>query len=393
MRDTKVKVAICAASLCISSALIVSAVLAQIAAAFPEVGEARVQLIMSVSGIASFLFTLITGGMSGKFQQKHILAAGLVCSSLGVLPLIFGGSIVSYYLVGFFTGVGQGILIVATASSISIFFEGETRSKMFGYNVALSDGGLTILLAIAGWLSINNWKHAFYAYLLLIPVLVLVIFCMPENVPGAVTEEDKQEKQDRKKASVSRTTVIIALFSFVYQLSYYTWVMNTSIYVADKGIGSASQAAFALSLSMAAGMGSGMIFHYVYRIFKFNIISAGCILTGAGFILMILIPNYTMLLFAGVLAGAGWNWVAAGGNNLIAELEPMSQVSSAQGIKGAAISIACAVSAPIINFISGLLSKGNSAVPFLVSIVLLTLCMIVALIWAGYMKKAGKTTN
>ncbi len=386
MRDTKTKIAICAASLCISSALIISAVLAQISATFPEVGEAKVQLIMSVSGVASFLLTLIAGGMSGKFQQKHILAAGLISSSLGILPLFWRKSIISFYLAGLFTGIGQGILLVATASSISIFFQGETRNKMFGYNVALSDGGLTILLAVAGWLSVKNWIHAFYAYLLLVPALLIVIFCMPGNDPKLVSGDEETEE----KVPVQGTSMLIAVFSFVYQLSYYTWVMNTSIYVADKSIGSASQAAFALSLSMAAGMASGMIFHYVYRIFKFNIIAAGCILTGLGFIMMILMPDYKILLAAGIIVGAGWNWVAAGGNSLIAELVPMRQVSSAQGIKGAAMSIACAVSAPIVNFISGLLTKNDSMIPFAVSTVILAICTVTAFIWAGCMKKNVK---
>jgi len=62
------------------------------------------------------------------------VAAGIFCTFAGLVPVLFNINIMFFYLASFFTGAGQGILNVATATAISSFFTGKPQSKIFCYS-------------------------------------------------------------------------------------------------------------------------------------------------------------------------------------------------------------------------------------------------------------------
>lgn len=381
MGTTKKKIAVLSASFCVSATMILSTVLAQVSAAFPDVSVTGVQLIMTISQFASFLFTLATGVLATRYQKKYVLVGGVACMLGGLIPAAVSSSIAFMYLAGFFTGIGQGVLIVGVAAAISEFFEGEERSKMFGYNSVVSNGGSVLFMLLAGWLANFGWRRAFLAFALAIPSLALVMLWTPKSMTvKAGTETDSTRAG--AKAPLPKEAVIIALFSFLFLVAYYTFSLNASLYIAEMNLGDAQMAAVALSVLTGSGAVSGLFFHHAYKAFKFKILALGFLLAGSAFMIIVFVPNYAAVLATAVIAAFGWNFVVTGTNNMIAEIVPTEQVSFAQGLNGAMYCLGCASSPLIMNAISGMMPVQKPATVFAVSAAALFLFMAAAFVWS-----------
>ncbi len=271
-----------------------------IAAAFPEASETLVKAISTIPSLMMCVFSLVTGWMTSRLSLKKCVLIACCLITLGAIPAFFGGIYVVLVTRVFF-GAGYGMVMVLSSAIITSMFEGSARDTMMGWKTAVGAVAGIVLPILGGALAVANWRYAFLGLLLTVPVGLLVWFFLPDTgVKGK-----KQKAEGRLKGSL----LLVAAATFLFNILYFTFMVEMSFVVVGEGLGTAAQAGSVLSTFSALTVVSGFAYAFSAKVLKQTMPAVAALLMGVGILIALYAPSLAVLYGASAVFGVGFGFM------------------------------------------------------------------------------------
>lgn len=264
-----------------------------------------IQLIVTLPALICIPISLLNNSLIKFISKKHLIVVGLILFLIGGLSSSLATNI---YILLFTRGVlGLGLGITAPLSLVLIgdFFEGKERAKFMGFSTASTNLGGIISTLIVGSLSNLGWRFAFLIYAIVIIVLLLVLFYLP----NAETKEkhNKTEKESLHntgiKIKINKNVIKYSIIIFLALTAFYSIPTTMDFLVKSRSLGSSSTAADLVSLSTLLSLIAAVLFGKSIKIFKKYFSLLVFILMFIGFILIGIGNNLAIISIGAILVG------------------------------------------------------------------------------------------
>ncbi len=374
----KGKIAILAVTFIVLSNSIISSILAGMAKSFPDVTPTGIQFVMTLGMVAAFLSTLVAGVLAQKISMKTIVLIALIALLLGgLMPLVLHANIMQIYVSAVLIGIGQGFCIPMVQTYVARLYEGKEKSQMFGWQTASKNAGAMILLIVAGIFAAKNWTHAYYVYFIVIPILVVAILFLPKGEPLGKENEAKKEHTGKIPFGTLGIIILIGLFC----IGYSTEALNISVFLDQKGLGGATAASMAMSITTAMGIVAGIIFSKFLKVFKGYVFTIACASVAVGNIIIFNTSSLTVVYLASIFVGLGFGLGLTSTSDAISRTATSHQMAMSMSIYASSTTIGASVSPFVINGLTSGIMTLNSVNVFLISGIFMLVVAVLSGVW------------
>lgn len=304
MKKKLLKGSILSASLLVASGPAINANIPQIAAAFPDIPLATIELLSTIPSLFLMLSVLMSSFIANKLRIKRTIMIGLglvmVCGFIPALINNFYLIVVSRALLGFGIGLFNSLLVILA----NYFYEGHERTTFYGLQASYEGIGGMIITFIAGQLININWQAPFYSYLLAVPVFFLFLFFVPKIENTTINKKESHREKQQLKNYFPLVKYVILVF--IVAIFYMTMGIKTTPIIIEGGYGDAGDSSLVLLLVGFGSMISGFIFGKVYKVLKKNTLIIAILLIAFS-LFLIGVANNVMISYAGgFLIGFGF---------------------------------------------------------------------------------------
>lgn len=291
-------------------------VIVPITAKFYEIVENELLANMIVTGpsLIGMFFCWLGGWMSDRYNKKTLMVAGFAIFTFsGIFGVTSTNPIYMMIMRFLCTGVAWGFTCTAAVAIIAEIYVDETqRGKVIGwYNMIMSLQG-TILVNCGGRLAAAfGWTAAFKTYYLAIPVLLVLIFCVP-NMPAehAASKSLKDASAEAKKASSpkgwGKKLFPACIIFFVFAISSYITSYMISLYVVETQIGNEVFISNASTVGTVASLLANFCFGFIYGKMKNKTAFPSFVVITACFVALYLFPAQATVYIVNVFKGFAW---------------------------------------------------------------------------------------
>lgn len=385
------KIAILSMSLLQMATNAISSVLADIAAAFPEVSVSVVQYLMTLPNLFLMISSLVCARLAVKIPKKYIAITGLCLGLLaGVLSFLFHDSIVLLFIWAAILGCCMGATAPMANGLIAEYFEGKERDSMLGLQTSASNLGSMIMTFAGGYLALLGWHYVYWVYFLGVPGIILTLLFVPGKKKTAAVNAPAAEPAGKKSKKIPGGAFVFFAIAFFYMICFYVGPTNLALIVQERELGSSVLSGTAATILLAGGVVMGFIYGKVSeKLGKFTI-TAGFLALVLGFLLIYFIPSVPVLYIGSFFIGTS--------NTLILP-QCMGSVTTEDNDQSTFLMAVClAVAnvgmflAPTVTSLSGTI-MGNtlSSSRFLFTGILSAVFMILSIIVLSALKKRSKT--
>lgn len=255
-------IALCSMNFIVLASSATSPALASISVNFPDASSVAVASIATLSCLTAVPFAIISGLVVGKkisFRKMSIL--GLLISALGGFMPYFSSTIAEILVCRAILGIGTGLLGPIESTLTLSLFDDTDAAKQFGRNIMARNFGAVIFQLAGGFLCNYNWRMPFVSYLIILPVVIIVLLCLPE--PDKIVKKNADVKQSKFSLREVLTPHVIfwSIVHALYMIVFYAYVTETSGIILNNGYGTAWTAAIVLSIFTASGVAGGYLFY------------------------------------------------------------------------------------------------------------------------------------
>ncbi|MCD8148906.1 MAG: MFS transporter [Clostridiales bacterium] len=273
-----------------------STLLAYIYPSFPDLPQTTVSLIVTLPALASVVMSFLMGLILTKVSKKTVLVGGVALQLLSAIIIVCsGGTVFSMALGGaILSGMVYALIYTASSSAITEYEDPDHASKHLGINYAVMYGGIMILIFVSGILAQDGyWVRAYYAYLILVPILIYCLIALPPMKAGATAETTHTTDLPRKEGGSVVTLALIFIVYFAFWIGSYALTLNISSYIITEfQLGTSVEAGTAGTLASLGAFLGGFIASAVVTRLKTYTTAACCIVHALIFIILIYVPNF-----------------------------------------------------------------------------------------------------
>lgn len=300
-----------------------------------------------------FLGTLACTVLIKRISKKDILVGCFAVYT--ICALVIGISDNIYYfavmrsLMGFSAG---GLLPVAIALITEFYHDNENKLNALvgAYNGVGAVVGSLITL-IAGYLCVSHWQGVFKTYWVAIPILLLLIFC----VPRTPAEKDVQIDGGEKVQSWSKLGLIATCAGmFIISVFYVICVIQISFFVGETSLGDASLTGVYSSLMTLCGAVGAFAFPLIYKYCKRGTAVLMYLIMAVGFLLFYVQGSIIVTGIAVGCCGFIYSLSIPYYMMYVTKVVPPAKASTSITLVSAALAIGAAVSAYIFTAFMGL---------------------------------------
>lgn len=310
MSNFRIKAGILSMCLLSMSALVITSAFGAIIATFPEEPVAKVQSIATIPSLSALLTTLLTGSLAQHFARKKLALAGLSLVALGGLcPLAWHTSVTALLASALIMGLGIGMILTLIPMLISSYFQGEDRAAVMGQSTAMNSLGLIIMLLLGSHLGAGQWEHTYLAFLLVVPIMLVVVFCLPKD--SVVKVAAGKAESGGLLTGFSGLVYLIAGLAFVMSFVYTVYPTNLALVVEMKALGSTEMTGLINALGTAGGLVAGFGLRYINRVVKDKAVGIGFLALAGTFLLSAMAQGLPLMLAGAVLSGLAMAMVMA----------------------------------------------------------------------------------
>ena len=241
--------------LTVMSGAAVAPALADIIAYFPDASPLLGKMVLTTPALTIIPVALITGIMSRRVSQKRLVYVGILFYLVGGTGGGISHSIPFLLSMRAALGIGVGILMPLSTGIIADFWSGYEKTKIMGLASASNNLGGIIATLLSGLLAAISWRASFLIYLLGIPVLILVLFFMPEQQP-----KQAQDKQSGQGTVSLGFYFMWGLGMFLLMVAFYTVPVNIALYIQENHLGDSRMAGLAMAVLTASSFLTGLVF-------------------------------------------------------------------------------------------------------------------------------------
>lgn len=285
------------------------------AKSFPNVSQANIQMITTFGAITTTIFIFVSGIIANKFRQKRIAIVGLIIAAVfSVVPAVSN----NYWVIlcsRALMGIGVGLVNPLAAAMLSEFFEGDELNTLMGWRSSISSLGSSLITMLAGFLMVNDWHNAYWAYLVFVPALLLLIFFVPDPEKAGLQAQRKKKAVQENKTPVQKkipkhaelTVISISLAMFIIMGTIMTIMLNLAVMYVQRGIGTPTDASTTLSVWSMSQVLGGIIFGWVYKKIGRYVFPVAIFVFGLTFATLAYVKSqpliYLLMLINGLIGG------------------------------------------------------------------------------------------
>jgi len=300
--------------LTVMSGAAVAPAVADIVRAFPDSPKILGKMVLATPALAIIPVSLLTGYLSNKISRKTILAIGLFLYTIGGAGGGLANDITILLLMRIILGIGVGMIMPISMSTIADIYTGEEKIRTMGYAGAATNLGGVIATFLSGLLASLSWRASFTIYLLSIPVFILVMIFIPNNKPA--------EKSNAVKTDLSQIGGYLKWGAgvFLLMVAFFTIPINMSIYISEEGIGGSQITGLLIAFMNMIAFITGMFFGKIYKALGKWIPVLLMSSFAASFFLMASFPSIYItvisMIFAGIAMGVSMPYIMNGVTSL-----------------------------------------------------------------------------
>jgi DHA1 family multidrug resistance protein-like MFS transporter len=262
-------------------------------------GTLSLGIFMSAYSIMQFFFAPYWGRLSDRIGRCPVLLIGL--GGYGLTFFLFGiaGNIPLLILIRALSGMISSATLPTVMAYISDITEGADRSKSMGLIGAASGLGMIFGPVIGGWLGHYQLTLPFFVagglVLLVMPVAWL---SLPESLVKPVAAETTKAAP-RLNWSVLKNPLLV-FFGFNLTLSFIIAMFETTfaLFASVKvGFGPKEMGTTFMLIGIAGALVQGGLIGRLERRFgDVSLMLGGALISGAGFILLLLAPTSALIV-------------------------------------------------------------------------------------------------
>lgn len=358
------------------------------AKSFPNVSQANIQMITTFGAIATTIFIFVSGLIANKFKQKRIAIVGLLIAAIfSVVPAVSN----NYWVIlgsRALMGIGIGLANPLAVAMFSEFFKGDELNNLMGWRSSIASLGSSFVTMLAGFLMVNDWHNAYWAYLVFVPD--------PEKAGLQAQNKQKGDKAPVQKELPEHAelrVILISLAMFFIMGTVMTIMLNLAVMYVQRGIGSPTDASTTLSIWSMTQVIGGILFGWLYKKMGKYVFPLAVFVFGITFAALAFVKSqpviYILMFINGLLGGAAMPYMFT----RIAELSDMKTNTFNNGL----VLIGSNVASFLAPYFSTLLGHGSAQIAVqsagLLSVVLSVVILVVTVIVSKEDAKAVAATK
>jgi MFS family permease len=306
----KVLIAILAMCTVMMTNALIFPILNEIGKSFPDASTSQVQVVYSIASLVSLPVMLLSGVLTTWFSKKHLVVSGLALAlGGGLLPRFLHSEMWQLYLGSGALGAGVGIVNILSSTLISDYYQGVDKGRIMGYQSAALSAMGGVFSAASGKITVASaWPNAFLLSLYILPVIVVVVFCLPADRPA------RQEQAGRTEAAASeggriytRQLLTWGALGFCWSVFMFAFNTNIAMYIEAEGFGGADITGYVSTMFMLLGIPGGILLGPCMKLFKRHVVSVMCFVTAAGMTMMYFVHSLPLVFAAACLFGLGFS--------------------------------------------------------------------------------------
>lgn len=212
-----------------------------ISAAFPDVSETVVSLIITLPSLAIAVTGLGVGYLADRFGKVKVLAISLLIFTVAGSSGYYLDTMISILIGRFILGIGLAGISIAVTALIAEYYTGAQREKVIGFQSAAMGLGVLILETSGGLLAGIGWREPFLIYIVgMVIFLGVVIFMREPSRRETDIERVDPVTISKRVMAVCYLTMFLAMFlGFLLptKLPYYLGNMGASALVSGIMLG------------------------------------------------------------------------------------------------------------------------------------------------------------
>ncbi len=299
----------------------VAPALPAISAAYPDVSEAVVSLVITLPSLAVALSGLFVGAIADRFGKARTLGVSLVVFTLTGLWGLVAPTLESLLVGRFILGIAIAGISTASAALASEYYDEDIRAKVYGWQSAASGTSVLVLETSGGFLSLLGWRAPFLVYLVGFVLLALTALFIREahrmpaggrrarigatEKPGGAGRRSFRDGIARIAQAVGFVVAACMVAAFLAQTMSFLVPSKMPYLIASFGQSSLVSGLFLGGFGISNIVGS-LASAQLQKRTRHSAMAACCFaLMSAGCALMSIAPNMWMVLAGAVLVGLG----------------------------------------------------------------------------------------
>jgi MFS family permease len=370
------KASILSISIDSTAAGVVSGAIPLMVKSFPNAPQSIVESISSLPSLAIMLAVMISPFVTAKIGYKKTVLMGLFISFIAGIAPAFVPNIYLILAFRLLFGVGIGLLNPLSYSIVAYFYDDDERSSMYGLIGSVSSLASWVLTGLVGFLLQYSWHYSFLTYFVLLIIMMLVYFVLPEM-------DIKSEKKETNRSSflqMDHRVYYLAIAMFFLFMVWMTYNQKFGLLVTSKGYGDASQATYVLSLTAPVGMVIGVLFGLMHKWLGNILLPSALFLLGLAYVLTAS-ANTLLLAGVGVVAAAISLTLSSTAIFLrVSEITPKALNNAASSIELIVVNLGIFIAPYFMSLIGAIIGNSEPDMMLLVcAIILITISLIIFL--------------
>ncbi|RJE48808.1 MULTISPECIES: MFS transporter [unclassified Dehalobacter] len=366
----------------------VSAALASISAAFPNVPMSTIALISTLPSLLMIPASLIAGALAGnKVKYKTIIIIGMLFYLVGGLAPVSANSMTVILIERAIFGIGFGFITPMGNALVLSVYEGNKRATMLGIGSMVMNLGAIVMQFAGGALAEIGWQYSFYSHALGIVSLILVLIFLTE--PPKVGQPAGAEKP---KVRIRGGVLLTALLLGIYIILIFPSAILMSGFLQKNNLGGPAVAGMVLSVFTLGGMGGGFVYGPLFKAIKKYVVALGLLLGAVGYALVIYSGNIVLVAIGMAIAGASFSIVLPACYMIAGMIASPQEVALSTSVLLAAVNIFAFFSGYFISFV-GAVTGDMLAMPMVWCMIGLAVASIVFIFVNPLPKPKHATVN
>ncbi len=291
--------------------LAISPIMGDLTRIFPGTSQLETQFLTLGPNIAAIPFVFLGGWIGTKFNNMKLLNWTCVFYGIGGALFFIAPNMLTLIILSFAIGIAAGIISPLASAFVSDLFNGEQRTKQYGYTSAVLNLVLMASTIATGYLAKVNWRLPFLIYLL--PFVPLFFAAKFKNY---IKEPADIRKGDAKKINVPKVhykfSQNVNMPMLIRYCAYYFFITLViaaiSLYVPFRFTNSAV-AGDLTSILFLGIMASGFTLNFALKFLKNHVAIAVMLFVLIGFVLMV-ISDAAVVVGIGILIASYFYGVA-----------------------------------------------------------------------------------
>lgn len=297
-------------SLITMAAMNISPALSSIAAAYPEIPDEMIQLLITIPSFSIIFASLCSDFLAKRISVKSTVLLGAAIFTLaGTAPLVVNGyafMLISRILIG----LGLGIMSpLASTIIFKQFTDVRQRDNMIGWQGCASSLGNIITTILAGLLAVLGHKIVFTIHLAGLITFFCVLFLLPAEEKEKSVKVNRAASGPKRMEKLPAATYVWLAAPFAYMAFLHCFAINLSMFVEDSGIGNSAISGLGLSMLTVGSFFSGLFYGKISSWMKQYTMPIGIFISSVGLMVMALSHQPAGVYASGIITGFGMTLV------------------------------------------------------------------------------------